>query len=132
MNDLQSFIASREAFGRSILMVTAIIEPGHFDSVWQELERSGIYGMTVSEVLGKGGQRGSEQSYRGVKFTSALHHKLKIEIAVEEELVEHVIAAILRSGRSGEGGQIGDGKIFVTRVEEVVRIRTGQTNEAAL
>src|SRR5262245_39921898 len=130
--ELRSLTESEGCTNQNLMMVSAIVQPWNLDAVAQELDRVGIYGMTVFEVLGRGAQRPSPRFYRGLKETCTFLHKVKIEIAVEEELVDHVIDAILRSARSNGRGSIGDGKIFVTRIAEVVRIRTGQVNGAAL
>ena len=130
MDDLPYLL--KETFEQSLVMVTAIIRRQQLDVVSSELDRAGIYGMTVSEVLGKGSERARTCYYRGLPFTPSLIPKVQIQIAVEEDLVDHVVSAILRSARSGGTGQVGDGKIFVTRIAEVIRIRTGQVNEAAL
>ena len=110
-------------------LVTAIIKPFRLDDVRDALARIGIQGMTVTEVKGFGRQKGHTELYRGAEYTIDFLPKIKIEIAVTDEMVEQVKAAIIKSSASGK---IGDGKIFISPIDEVVRIRTGETNEDAL
>jgi nitrogen regulatory protein P-II 2 len=110
-------------------MVTAIIKPFKFDDVRQTLSELGVSGITVSEVKGFGRQKGHTELYRGAEYVVDFLPKMKIEAAVSDSLVDHVIEAIERAARTGK---IGDGKIFVTSLEHVVRIRTCETGVEAL
>jgi nitrogen regulatory protein P-II 2 len=110
-------------------MVMAIIKPFKLDEVRQALDEAGIAGITVSEVKGYGRQKGHKEVYRGAEYEVAFVPKLKIEAVVPTESVAKVIEAISTAGKTG---QIGDGKIFVTPVEQTVRIRTGETDADAL
>ncbi|MCY4642247.1 MAG: P-II family nitrogen regulator [Gammaproteobacteria bacterium] len=110
-------------------MITAIIKPFKLDDVREALSEIGIQGLTVSEVKGYGRQKGHAELYRGAEYVVDFLPKIKIEIGVYEDRVESVIEAIIRTANTGK---IGDGKIFVTNVEQVIRIRTGETGEDAL
>ena len=109
--------------------IEAIIRPFKLEDVKIALVNSGIVGMTVSEVRGFGRQKGQVERYRGSEFTVEFLQKLKVEVVVENEKVSSVIDAI---GEAAKTGEIGDGKIFVSSIDSVVRIRTGDTNEEAL
>ena len=109
--------------------IEAIIKPFKIDEVKEALTAVGIQGITISEVKGFGRQRGHTELYRGAEYVVDFLPKIKVEIIVSDEQVESVMEAIVSAGRTGK---IGDGKIFVTNVEEVVRIRTGETGSAAL
>ena len=109
--------------------VTAIIKPFKVEEVRIALDKIGISGLTMTEVKGFGRQKGHTELYRGAEYTIDFLPKIKIEIAVSDEMVEQVKTAIVESAGSGK---IGDGKIFISSIEEVVRIRTGETNEDAL
>jgi nitrogen regulatory protein P-II 1 len=113
-------------------LVIAIVRPTRLEAVKDRLGRSGIRGMTVSDVQGVGRQRGHTEIYRGQEYRVDLVRKVKIEIAVEDADLEKIIAEIMDAARSGAEGQIGDGKVFVLPLEEVVRIRTGERAEAAI
>jgi nitrogen regulatory protein P-II 2 len=110
-------------------MVTAIIKPFKLDEVREALSDIGVQGITVTEVKGFGRQKGHTELYRGAEYVVDFLPKVKIEAAVSEELVDRVIEAIETAARTGK---IGDGKIFVTHLEQVVRIRTGETGQEAL
>ena len=110
-------------------LVTAIIKPFKLDEVREALSGIGVQGITVTEVKGFGRQKGHTELYRGAEYVVDFLPKVKIEVVVGNNQVESAIDAIVRSARTGK---IGDGKIFVTPVEHVVRIRTGETNEAAV
>ena len=110
-------------------MVTAIIKPFKLDEVRQALSDLGIRGITVTEVKGFGRQKGHTELYRGAEYVVDFLPKVKVEAAVEASQVELVIEAIENAARTGK---IGDGKIFVTVLEQVVRIRTGETGPEAL
>jgi nitrogen regulatory protein P-II 1 len=109
--------------------VEAIFKPFKLDEVREALSEVGITGLTVTEVKGFGRQRGHTELYRGAEYVVDFLPKVKIEIVVPDAMVERSIDAILKAARTGK---IGDGKIFVTSVEQVVRIRTGETGEAAV
>ena len=109
--------------------VEAIIRPFKLEDVKVALVEAGIIGMTVTEVRGFGRQKGQVERYRGSEFTVEFLQKLKIEVVVEDSLVEDVVTAIGDAARTGE---IGDGKIFISPVESVVRIRTGDRDSSAL
>ena len=110
-------------------LVTAIIKPFKVEEVRSSLDKIGVSGMTMTEVKGFGRQKGHTELYRGAEYTTDFLPKIKIEIAISDDLVEQVKNAIVDAASSGK---IGDGKIFITPIEEVVRIRTGETNEEAL
>jgi nitrogen regulatory protein PII len=110
-------------------LVTAIIKPFKLDDVRAALSEIGISGMTVSEVKGFGRQRGHTELYRGAEYVVDFVPKTRVEVAVREELVDQVIEAVVKSSKTGK---VGDGKIFVTGLERVIRIRTGETDNAAL
>ena len=109
--------------------IEAIIRPFKLEDVKIALVNSGFVGMTVSEVRGFGRQKGQVERYRGSEFTVEFLQKLKVEVVVEEEKVNSVIDAIAEAAKTGE---IGDGKIFITSIDSVVRIRTGDKDEEAL
>lgn len=109
--------------------IEAIIRPGKLDSVKDALSTHGVNGLTVTQVIGCGKQKGHTQVYRGVEYTIHLIPKVKIEIVVKDGDVDSVIQLIVKEARTGE---IGDGKIFVTPVENVYTIRTGNVGESAL
>ena len=109
--------------------IEAIIRPFKLEDVKIALVNSGIVGMTVSEVRGFGRQKGQVERYRGSEFTVEFLQKLKVEVGVEDEKVNSVIEAIAEAAKTGE---IGDGKIFITSIDSVVRIRTGDKDEEAL
>ena len=110
-------------------LITAIIKPFRLDDVRNALAEAGIQGMTVSEVEGFGRQRGHTELYRGAEYVVDFLPKAKIEVAVPDERVDQVAEAIIASARTGK---LGDGKIFVTPLEHVIRIRTGETDQGAL
>ncbi|MCA0326692.1 MAG: P-II family nitrogen regulator [Proteobacteria bacterium] len=110
-------------------LVTAIIKPFKLDDVREALSALGVQGITVTEVKGFGRQKGHTELYRGAEYVVDFLPKVKIEAAVNENLVEQVIEAIEQSARTGK---IGDGKIFVADLEQVIRIRTGETGADAI
>ena len=110
-------------------LITAIIKPFKVEEVRSSLDEIGVSGMTMTEVKGFGRQKGHTELYRGAEYTIDFLPKIKIEIAVKDDLVYQVKNAIIKSAGSGK---IGDGKIFVSPIDEVIRIRTGETNEDAL
>lgn len=109
--------------------IEAIIKPYKLDEVKGALSKVGVQGLTVTEVRGFGRQKGHKEQYRGTEYTVDLVPKVKIEVVVSESTAAAVVEAIARAARSGE---IGDGKIFVCPLEEVIRIRTGERGEAAI
>jgi nitrogen regulatory protein P-II 2 len=109
--------------------VTAIIKPFKLDEVREGLAELGVTGLTVTEVKGFGRQKGHTELYRGAEYVVDFLPKVKIEAAVDDAILERAIEAIEKSARTGK---IGDGKIFVSSVEHVIRIRTGETGAAAL
>ncbi len=109
--------------------IEAIIRPFKLEDVKLALVTAGIVGMTVSEVRGFGRQKGQVERYRGSEFTVEFLQKLKIEVVVDDEKVESVLTAIAEAAKTGE---IGDGKIFISQVDSVVRIRTGERDSSAL
>ena len=109
--------------------IEAVIKPFKLDEVKKALTQVGVQGLTVTEVRGFGRQKGHKEQYRGTEYTIDFVPKVKIEVAVADASVKPVIEAILKAAKTGE---IGDGKIFVTNVEQAVRIRTGETGEAAI
>ena len=113
-------------------LITAIIRPEKLDAVQRALNEVDVYLMTVTDIRGCGRQRGFTEVYRGAEFQVRLLPKLKIEIGVNDAFVEASIEAIVHSARSGETGQIGDGKIFVVDLDDVVRIRTGERGTSAI
>lgn len=113
-------------------MVTAIIKPFKLDAVRESLAQIGVQGITVTEVKGFGRQKGHTELYRGAEYAIDFLPKVKLEIAIAKDEVESVIDVITNSARANEGGKIGDGKIFISDLEQVVRIRTGETDSEAL
>ena len=110
-------------------MIKAIIKPFKLDEVKEALQATGIVGMTVTEVKGFGRQKGHTELYRGAEYTVDFLPKLSLELVITDEQVEETIEAIKSAANTGK---IGDGKIFVCSVEQAVRIRTGETGDAAL
>ena len=110
-------------------MVTAIVKPFKLDEVREALSAIGVQGITVTEVKGFGRQKGHTESYRGAEYIVDFLPKMKIEAAVDDAIVDRVIEAIESAARTGK---IGDGKVFVSPLEQVVRIRTGETGKDAL
>ena len=109
--------------------IEAIIKPFKLDEVKEALQEVGLKGMTVTEVKGFGRQKGHTELYRGAEYVVDFLPKVKIEVVLDDAMLERAVEAIQQAAHTG---RIGDGKIFVTSVEHVVRIRTGETNEAAV
>jgi len=109
--------------------IEAIIKPFKLDDVKEALTEIGVIGMTVTEVRGFGRQKGHTELYRGAEYVVDFLPKVKVEVIVADSLVERAIDSIVKAARTGK---IGDGKIFITAVEQVVRIRTGESGEAAV
>ncbi|MCX7113087.1 MAG: P-II family nitrogen regulator [Proteobacteria bacterium] len=110
-------------------LITAIIKPFKLDDVREALSDIGISGVTVTEVKGFGRQKGHTELYRGAEYVVDFLPKVKIEIAVTDALVERAVDAIIKAANTGK---IGDGKIFISPLEQVIRIRTGETGEQAI
>lgn len=110
-------------------LITSIVKPFKLEEVRKALSDLGVSGMTVTEVKGFGRQRGHTELYRGAEYSVDFVPKSRIEIAVKSDLVDRVIEAIVQSAKTGK---VGDGKIFVSDLDRVVRIRTGEVNDAAL
>lgn len=110
-------------------LVTAIIKPFKLDEVREALAEVGVSGLTVTEVKGFGRQKGHTELYRGAEYVVDFLPKIRIEVVLADDLVELAIEAVLKAARTGK---IGDGKIFVTPVEQAIRIRTGETGDIAL
>ena len=113
-------------------LVVAIIRPEKLEDVQKALNAVDVYLMTVSDVRGCGRQRGYTEVYRGQEIQIRLLPKLKLEIAINDAFVEATIEAIVHSARTGDTGQVGDGKIFVMDLEDAVRIRTGERGSTAI
>jgi nitrogen regulatory protein P-II 1 len=109
--------------------ITAIIKPFKLEEVREALGEVGVSGLTVTEVKGFGRQKGHTELYRGAEYVVDFLPKVKIEVVVKEGEVERAVEAIIKAAKTGK---IGDGKIFVTAVDQVIRIRTGETDEAAI
>jgi nitrogen regulatory protein P-II 2 len=110
-------------------LVIAVIKPFKLDEVRDALTRIGVHGMTVTEVKGYGRQKGHMEIYRGAEYAVNFLPKLRLEVAVASEQIDQVVDAMVAAAKTGH---IGDGKIFVTPIEQAVRIRTGETNDDAL
>ncbi len=110
-------------------MITAIIKPFKLDDVRDALSDIGIHGLTVTEVKGFGRQKGHTELYRGAEYVVDFLPKLKLETAVSSDVLDQAIEAIIKAANTGK---IGDGKIFVTNIEQTIRIRTGETGQEAL
>jgi nitrogen regulatory protein P-II 1 len=109
--------------------IEAVIKPFKLDEVREALAEVGVTGLTVTEVKGFGRQKGHTELYRGAEYVVDFLPKVKVDVVVVDKMVDQAIEAIVKAARTGK---IGDGKIFVTAIEQVVRIRTGETNEAAI
>lgn len=110
-------------------LVTAIIKPFKLDEVRESLAEIGVQGLTVTEVKGFGRQKGHTELYRGAEYVVDFLPKIKLEMAIDDALLETVVDAIVRASKTGK---IGDGKIFVTTIEQAIRIRTGESGSEAL
>ena len=113
-------------------LIVAIIQPSKLESVKQALSDVEVFRLTVLDVQGFGRQRGHTETYRGHEIGVNLLRKVQLQIAVNDDFVEPTITAIVNGGRSGEQGEIGDGKIFVLPMDECVRIRTGERGSEAI
>ncbi|HUF73344.1 MAG TPA: P-II family nitrogen regulator [Gammaproteobacteria bacterium] len=110
-------------------LITAVIKPFRLDDVRNALAEVGVQGMTVTEVKGFGRQRGHTELYRGAEYVVDFLPKVKIEVAVTDELADRVVETLIEAAKTGK---VGDGKIFVTNLEQVHRIRTGETGDQAI
>ena len=110
-------------------MIVAVIKPFKLDDVREALSELGVQGITVTEVKGFGRQKGHTELYRGAEYVVDFLPKVKIEVAVSEDLLEHALETIIKTAHTGK---IGDGKVFVYNLEQVVRIRTGETGNEAI
>jgi nitrogen regulatory protein P-II 2 len=110
-------------------MITAIIKPFKLDDVRNAISEVGVQGVTVTEVRGFGRQRGHTEIYRGAEYTVEFVPKTKVEIAVVDSLADQVVEAVLRAAKSGK---VGDGKVFISELSQVVRIRTGERDAGAI
>ncbi len=110
-------------------LITAMIKPFKLDAVREALSAVGVQGLTVTEVRGYGRQKGHREIYRGAEYTVNFVPKVKIEVAAADNMAERICEAIVQAARTGE---IGDGKIFIVPIEHAIRIRTGESDEAAL
>ncbi len=110
-------------------MITAIIKPFKLDDVREALSEMGVHGLTVTEVKGFGRQKGHTELYRGAEYVVDFLPKVKIETAVSSDILDQAIEEIIKAANTGK---IGDGKIFVTNIEQTIRIRTGETGQEAL
>ena len=112
--------------------IVAIVQPARLEAVKEALSKVEVFRLTVSDVQGLGRQKGHTEVYRGHEYQVNLIRKVKLEIAVNDEFVEPTVDAIIKAGRSADEGKIGDGKIFILPLEEVVRIRTGERGNEAI
>ncbi|MGD8339870.1 MAG: P-II family nitrogen regulator [Gammaproteobacteria bacterium] len=110
-------------------LITAVVKPFRLDDVRNALAEVGVQGMTVTEVKGFGRQRGHTELYRGAEYVVDFLPKVKVEVAVTDQLVEQVVEAIIEAAKTGK---VGDGKIFITSLDQVYRIRTGETGDQAI
>ncbi|GAA4829034.1 P-II family nitrogen regulator [Saccharopolyspora rosea] len=110
-------------------LVTAIVQPSKFDDLKEALARLGVLGMTVSQAQGYGRQKGHREVYRGAEYAVDFIDKLRLEVLVEDSTADKVVDGIVTAARTG---RVGDGKVWVTAVDTVVRVRTGETGDAAI
>ncbi len=113
-------------------MIEAIIQPSKLEAVKEALNEVEVVRLTISDVQGFGRQKGHTEIYRGHEYTVNLLRKVKLQIAVNEEFVEPTVQAIIKAGRSGPEGKVGDGKIFIMPLEDCIRIRTGERGSEAI
>jgi nitrogen regulatory protein P-II 2 len=126
---LSAHAKNKNSRGELMKLITAVIKPFRLDDVRNALAEVGIQGMTVTEVKGFGRQRGHTELYRGAEYVVDFLPKVKVEVAVTEDLADRVVEAIIEAAKTGK---VGDGKIFVTSLEQVYRIRTGETGDQAI
>jgi nitrogen regulatory protein P-II 1 len=115
-----------------VKLIVAVVRPEKLEAVKDALAEVQVFRLTVSDVQGFGRQKGQTEIYRGQEYTVSLVRKVRLEIAVNEDSVEPTIGAIMRAARTGEAGKVGDGKIFVLPLTDVVRIRTGERGSEAI
>lgn len=113
-------------------LIEAIIQPSKLEAVKEALNEVDVVRLTVSDVQGFGRQKGHTEVYRGHEYTVNLLRKIKLEIAVNDALVEPTVQAIIKAGRTGDEGKVGDGKIFILPLEDCIRIRTGERGPEAI
>src|SRR4029077_11281877 len=113
-------------------LIEAIIQPSRLEAVKEALNDVEVVRLTISDVQGFGRQKGHTEIYRGHEYTVNLLRKVKLQIAVNEEFVEPTVQAIIKAGRSGPEGKVGDGKIFIMPLEDCIRIRTGERGSEAI
>jgi len=113
-------------------LIIAIVQPNKLEAIKEALTDVEVFRLTVMDVQGFGRQKGHTEVYRGHEFSVNLLRKVRLEIGVNDEFVEPTVSAIIRGGRSGEKGEIGDGKIFVLPMDDCIRIRTGERGEEAI
>ncbi len=122
-------LVNHSNIGDSMKLITAIIKPFKLDDVREALSEIGVAGVTATEVKGFGRQKGHTELYRGAEYVVDFLPKVKLEIAVAEQIVDQAVETIVKAANTGK---IGDGKIFVTNLEQIIRIRTGETGEDAI
>ena len=113
-------------------LIVAIVQPSRLEAVKESLSKVEVFRLTVGDVQGLGRQKGHTEVYRGHEYQVTLLRKVKLEIAVNEEFVEPTIEAIIKGGRTGQEGKIGDGKILILPIDDVIRIRTGERGSEAI
>ena len=113
-------------------LITAVIKPIRLETVCAALEKAGFAGMTATEVQGRGAQGGRTEYYRGQEYSVNFRTKIRLELLVPDAKVDSALSIILESARTGGGGEIGDGKVWVTSLEQIIRVRTGETGEEAI
>jgi nitrogen regulatory protein PII len=126
---LTAMAKNNKPWGEVMKLITAVVKPFRLDDVRNALAEVGVQGMTVTEVKGFGRQRGHTELYPGAEYVVDFLPKVKVEVAVTEELVDQVVEAIIEAAKAGK---VGDGKIFVTSLDQVYRIRTGETGDQAI
>ncbi len=130
---LPGVVFGTQAKAKGIMkLIVAIIQPSKLESVKSALTEVEVFRLTVMDVQGFGRQKGHTEVYRGHEFSVNLLRKVRLEIAVNDEFVEPTIDAVIKGGRTGETGEIGDGKIFVLPMEDCIRIRTGERGSEAI
>lgn len=113
-------------------LITAVIKPLRLESVCAELEKAGFTGLTITEVQGRGAQAGRTEFYRGQAYSVEFRTKIRLELVVDDYRVDTALETLVAAARTGEVGSIGDGKVWVSNIERVVRVRTGETGPNAI
>jgi nitrogen regulatory protein P-II 1 len=126
---IRDLAKEREVFGGTMKKIEAIIRPFRIDDVREALAEIGVKGMTLTEVKGYGRQKGHTELYRGSEYQIDFLPKIKLEVVVADANAERVVETIIKAAKTG---QVGDGKIFISHVDDAVRVRTGESGEAAL